>query len=169
MDDDDFRRGKPTIHRKFSEAIAVLSGDSLLTEAFRLLGLTGIPGLAAELAINAGACGMVGGQVMDIVGEEDLDEINELKTAHLFRASAVMGGITGSLDGNTLDKLGSYGINLGRAFQLRDDIMDDEYGMNMQVQAKARKYVEEAKRSISSFVNSEKLADLAEFVIARDH
>lgn len=169
MDDDDIRRGNPSSHKKFGEAMAILAGDALLTEAFFLLGQTGIIRLIIELAGSCGACGMVGGQAADINGEKDTAYINELKTANLFRAAAIMGGITGGADEKLLDKLSHYGINLGLAFQLRDDLLDKEYDYQKKVRAKAKTFVNNAKNAVDGIGNVEKLKDLADFVVKRKH
>ncbi|MFH1415031.1 MAG: polyprenyl synthetase family protein [Elusimicrobiota bacterium] len=169
MDDDSVRRGKPTSHKKFGEAMAILAGDALLTEAFYLLSLTGRENLAFELARNAGCEGMVAGQAADINSEPDIDYINDLKTACLFRAAAVMGGIAGGLDKPSLDKLSEYGINLGRAFQLKDDLLDSEYTENRELQAKASNFVNAAKKALGTIPGTEKLKELSEYVVNRNY
>ena len=139
MDNDDFRRGAPTNHKVFGEAIAILAGDALLTLAFRLLA-DSAPGGAdggrrlhdvlVEIADAAGSAGMVGGQVADIesegkkVGAETVDYIHTHKTAALIRASICAGAILAGATEAQLSALGLVGRNLGLAFQITDDILD---------------------------------------------
>jgi len=126
MDDDDLRRGRPTCHKVFGEALAVLAGDALLTEAFALL--TRIPNGAAHvaaLARAAGAEGMVGGQALDLdPGSELVDEIHRRKTAALLGAAAEMGALCASVPAESCARARLFGIALGRAFQATDDILD---------------------------------------------
>ena len=116
VDDDDLRRGKPTCHVKFDEATAILAGDALQTQAFWVLSAkTADPAVATalvqELAVAAGTLGMVGGEVADIEAEgktpqrEIVEHIHTRKTAALFRASAVMGGLAGGADARALEAL----------------------------------------------------------------
>ncbi len=136
MDDDDLRRGQPTVHRKWDEATAVLAGDALQALAFQLIAQVGCPvearlNLSATLAIAAGAHGMVGGQAMDIAAETadaplTLDEITKLqagKTGALIRWSAMVGP---RMAGLHHDPLHVYGECLGLAFQIADDVLDVE-------------------------------------------
>ncbi len=174
MDNDDIRRGKPTSHKKFGEAVAILAGDALLTEAFALLGETNISKLTVVLAENAGAAGMVAGQVADIErGTLSIDYINNLKTAKLFRCATVMGGICGGVEDSVLEKLADYGINLGRAFQLRDDILDNETENSDLTYKKASDFINKAINSIIDIDSGmsdviENLTKLAKFVIKRN-
>jgi geranylgeranyl diphosphate synthase type II len=136
MDDDNTRRGKPTCHVAFGEANAILVGDALQAMAFAVLAKTPVSSsythrqLVAELSHAAGSQGVVGGQVEDLaVGNErptaDMIElIHRHKTADLFSASARLGGITGSADENEMGLLTAYGLNLGLAFQVVDDLLD---------------------------------------------
>jgi geranylgeranyl diphosphate synthase type II len=139
LDNDDYRRGKPTNHRVFGEAMAILSGDALLTLAFQTLaGLTDCPAEAqvriiAELSSAAGALnGMIGGQVADIEGEKQppsrelLDYIHRAKTGALLRASLRMGAIWAGASDAQLTALTCYGEHVGLAFQIVDDILDVE-------------------------------------------
>ena len=136
IDDDDLRRGRPTCHKAYNEATAILAGDALQTEAFRVLVEETRPNgaivpLVRELALAAGSSGMVGGEIADIEAEGAEPElaraqfIHERKTAALFRASAVMGGLTGGATPEQLDALATYGQALGLAFQIVDDILDE--------------------------------------------
>ena len=138
MDNDDFRRGVPTNHKVFGEAIAILAGDALLTLAFRLLADNFAAGSDAhalrnvliEIADAAGSAGMVGGQVADIesegkrVGAETVDYIHTHKTAALIRASIRAGAMLAGATPSQLVALGLAGGNLGLAFQIMDDILD---------------------------------------------
>jgi farnesyl diphosphate synthase len=137
MDDDDLRRGQPTVHKAFDEATAILAGDALLTHAFGLLaGETAHPDpavrvrLVAELVAGAGAGGMVGGQMRDIEGEASflteraIAQMQAMKTGALIRASVRIGAIVGGASGEELGQLTAYAEAAGRAFQLADDILD---------------------------------------------
>src|SRR5215471_8308118 len=132
MDDDDFRRGQPTSHKAFGEAMAILAGDALLTEAFALAGGGPEPpraALCAELARAAGAGGMVGGQVLDIAADRPANEgyltrTHRLKTGALIRAACRMGVIAAGGSRELLRAADTYGEAVGLAFQITDDILD---------------------------------------------
>jgi len=138
MDDDDLRRGKPTCHKVFGEAAAILAGDALLTLAFEIAaGLSS--GLKpnclytiGELARAAGSRGMVGGQIVDIESEERdipfplLEYIHIHKTGHLIRAALRCGALLAGANEGQLDAMTKYGDNVGLAFQVADDILDVE-------------------------------------------
>jgi geranylgeranyl pyrophosphate synthase len=136
MDDDDLRRGRPTCHRQFDEATAILAGDALLAHAFFLLGdaYAGRPALAAalvrELACAAGSTRLVGGQMEDIQAEGrdatagEVAFIHEGKTAALLAAAAVFGGFVADAPAGELAALRDFGRHLGMAFQTIDDILD---------------------------------------------
>jgi len=136
MDDDDMRRGNPSCHKAFGEDIALLAGDTLLTEAFFIAANANVPAetcLAAVsyLSSNAGLHGMIGGQVLDLAFEKEAPEAEQLcdmymrKTAALLIAAASIGCIAaGRCDENTLKSASKYGYNLGLAFQIIDDILD---------------------------------------------
>ncbi len=141
MDNDDLRRGKPTNHKVYGEAVAILAGDALLTEAFRILSDPShsnkvkdrdLLKAAAEIAAAAGYQGMVAGQVQDILSEnaeadaETLQFIHRHKTAALIRASVKAGGILAGGNAESVGALTSYGENIGHAFQVIDDILDVE-------------------------------------------
>lgn len=126
MDDDDFRRGKPSNHKAFDEATAILAGDGLLTAAFEVIARNTPPPLAAklvlELATAAGPIGMVGGQQLDLGTDGDVHEIHKRKTGALITAAARMGAVAaGAKD---LASITKYGRSLGLAFQIVDDILD---------------------------------------------
>jgi geranylgeranyl diphosphate synthase type II len=135
MDDDDLRRGRPTSHKVFGEATAILAGDALHTLAFEVvLADTQPPALAAALALElaraAGCDGMVGGQVEDLAADgqapdaERIRRIHRGKTAALIRASCRGGAMAGGGDARTVDALDRYGSHLGLAFQIVDDVLD---------------------------------------------
>jgi geranylgeranyl diphosphate synthase type II len=137
MDDDDLRRGKPTCHIAFGEAHAILAGDGLLTEAFRILSTEGVlePARRVEaiavLAEASGWRGMVGGQALDLEGEQlneygldHLKTIHRLKTGALLRAATELGAILAGADAGQRAALRAYGEAIGLAFQIQDDILD---------------------------------------------
>ena len=141
MDDDDLRRGKPTNHKVFGEAVAILAGDGLLTEAFRLMTRMERPtGVEAHTLLNAtgliaaaaGYQGMVGGQVADILSEGKevdlsmVEFIHTHKTGALITASVSSGAILGGADEEQAEAITSYGRKIGLAFQIADDILDIE-------------------------------------------
>lgn len=144
LDNDDFRRGRPTCHKVFGEAMAILAGDALLTLAFAVLGgLEGVDGerrarMVAELAEAAGSCGgMIAGQVADLEGEGKppeptvLETIHRAKTGALIRAAVRIGGIYAGADPRELAALSSYGEHVGLAFQIVDDLLDVEESSEM--------------------------------------
>ncbi|MDR2593123.1 MAG: polyprenyl synthetase family protein [Chitinispirillales bacterium] len=132
MDDDDFRRGKPTAHKAFGEALAVLGGDALCILAFETLASVGRIDIISEIASALGTSGMLGGQVVDIeseglhVGRETVEYIHMNKTAALIRASIRVGALLADAPADALERLSSYGNNVGLAFQVVDDILDEE-------------------------------------------
>lgn len=137
MDNDDLRRGKPTNHKVFGEAIAVLAGDALLNEAMKVLVdyslEEGRDALRATKIISdaAGSDGMIGGQIVDIINEEkeeiSLDELNYMhlkKTGELIKASIMAGAVLAGASDKDIKKLEEFGYKLGLAFQIKDDILD---------------------------------------------
>jgi geranylgeranyl diphosphate synthase, type II len=138
LDNDDLRRGKPTCHKKFGEAIAILAGDGLLTLAFETIGWTPVPAerraaMLTEVALAAGTVnGMVGGQVADIEAERKpvdaqmLEYIHRSKTAALIRASVTAGALCAGASSEDVARLGRFGETIGWAFQVTDDILDVE-------------------------------------------
>jgi geranylgeranyl diphosphate synthase, type II len=138
MDNDDFRRGKPTNHKQFDEATAILAGDGLLTHAFYVLyslvdngiSATSAMRLVKELAFYAGPRGMVGGQMADLLGENrqielrELQFIHEHKTADLLMYSVRAGAILGGATEEQIQLVTTFGRNIGLAFQIQDDILD---------------------------------------------
>lgn len=136
MDNDDFRRGRPTNHKVFGEAMAILAGDALLTDAFMLASTAQLSdpkdmafaiGMMAECA---GSLGMVGGQVLDINSEErelteqEVIEIQTRKTGALINAACVLGAIAGGATEEQIDAAAKFAAGLGIAFQIRDDMLD---------------------------------------------
>ena len=157
MDNDDFRRGLPSCHRKFGEAMAILAGDALLTYAFEVLGdLSNFKGLSERALLNiiktvafyAGNAGMVGGQVLDIQGGVSSEEISDLKTAALFRAVFICAGIIAGVGEERIADLGKAGRFLGLLFQVTDDIIDRD-GYFTEIGEKAsHKLVKELRKNV---------------------
>jgi geranylgeranyl diphosphate synthase type II len=180
MDDDDYRRGRLTCHKKFDEATAILAGDGLLTLAFEVLA-KGIknPATAArligELAEAAGSSGMVAGQMADLdfenknVDEKMLRYIHTNKTAKMFRCAAVMGGICGSTslttggraDEKQLKRLREYGLKIGLGFQIADDILDVS-GTSEQLGKTSGKDARQGKQTYPAVVGLEKSREVAQ-------
>lgn len=139
MDDDDLRRGRPTAHKQFDEATAILAGDGLLTLAFEVLAHPATHAdasvrveLIAALAAGAGAEGMVGGQMFDLEAEThghrftlaEVERLQAMKTGRLFAFSCAAGGILGRADARRREALALYARDLGVAFQIADDLLD---------------------------------------------
>lgn len=130
MDDDDFRRGKPTCHKQFGEATAVLAGDALCIHAFELLARTGNAKAIEVLARALGTSGMIGGQIVDIESEgrqvdlSTVDYIHYHKTAALIEASLVIGALLAHASERDVKIVEEFGHTIGLAFQVVDDILD---------------------------------------------
>jgi farnesyl diphosphate synthase len=136
MDDDDLRRGRPTVHKAYDEATALLVGDALQTQAFIVLAQTGAIAaearlkLVAELALASGSTGMAGGQAIDLqnvgkaMSRDALEAMHRMKTGALLRASVRMGALCGEIDAGGLAALDRYAAAVGLAFQVVDDILD---------------------------------------------
>jgi geranylgeranyl diphosphate synthase, type II len=134
MDDDDLRRGQPTNHKVFGEAMAILAGDALSAAAFELLSAVEpaetARALVRELAVATGPAGMIGGQVLDMEGEgrklnsEDLHRLHAMKTGALLTASVRMGCLAAGGSAEQLASLTAYGRAIGLAFQIADDLLD---------------------------------------------
>lgn len=171
MDNDDFRRGKPSCHKAYGEAIALLAGDGLLTLAFEVLALAPLEEellerknqVIMDIGKLAGIDGMIGGQFMDIIlspeeiTEEEFEELILKKTGALFIASVKMGAILGKASPSELNAMVDYGRNLGIAFQIRDDILDSA-SESQKPHSPQLNYVslfgrEKAERSLENFVN----------------
>lgn len=157
MDNDDFRRGKPTNHKVFGEATAVLAGDALLTDAFAVASMARVEPQNLAYAVFTlsecvGSAGMVGGQVLDMTSEErELSEqevlaIQSRKTGALLRAACVLGVIAGGGSQEQLDAAARFATALGLAFQIRDDMLDvigtsEELGKGIGTDAKKNTFV----------------------------
>jgi geranylgeranyl diphosphate synthase, type II len=134
MDDDDLRRGQPTNHKVFGEAMAILAGDAMTTLAFEVIATDADPDVVAplirELARASGPCGMIGGQVLDMDGEnrnldlKGLQQIHRMKTGALLTTSCRLGAISARANEQLLSAVTEYGRHLGLAFQIVDDILD---------------------------------------------
>ena len=170
MDDDDLRRGRPTCHKAFDEATAILTGDALLTLAFEVLARKIEDArlavqLIGELAEAAGAAGMIAGQMADLKAEntaasiEAVEYIHTNKTAKMFRCAAVMGGLCGRADPEQLDALARYGLRIGLGFQIADDILDVS-ASSEQLGKTAGKDVQAAKCTYPAVVGIEKSRQL---------
>lgn len=135
MDDDDYRRGKPSCHKKFGEATALLAGDGLLTQAFQIIGDCNLSDskkvLATRLlAQNSGVSGMIGGQIIDLKSESETPDLKQLlsvhrlKTGALISAACLLGCIAAGADNDKISAASRFAYNLGIAFQIKDDILD---------------------------------------------
>ena len=181
MDNDDFRRGKPTNHKVYGEAMAILSGDALLTMAFDLVSrpdlMKGCDPLRQvriiqELAFGSGNMGMVGGQVFDIQAEnKDIDlpmlqNIHKHKTGMLMRAAVRMGAIAAGANDRQLDDMTGYAEDIGLAFQIADDVLNvtgtrEELGKNPNTDA------ERGKKTYPTFYGVDGAKKLADDCVTR--
>lgn len=181
MDNDDYRRGKPTNHKVYGEAMAILAGDALLTMAFELCCRASLvkgidPArqvrLIEELAFGAGNRGMVGGQVLDIQAEnKDIDlatlqSIHKHKTGMLIRAAVRMGAFTAGATPSQLDDLTGYAEDIGLAFQIADDVLNvtgtrEELGKNPNTDA------QRGKKTYPTFYGVEGAQKLADECMTR--
>lgn len=200
MDNDDYRRGRLTNHKVYGEAMAVLAGDALLTDAFALAATAKLPRqedvvmAIRMLSENAGSCGMVGGQVLDMQSEErecteqEVLDIQSRKTGALIRAACVLGVIAGGGTDKQLQAAAVFADRLGLAFQIRDDMLDvigsagelgkatgvdgDKntfvrlYGLE-KCEDLVHKYTSEAICQLSQFENPQDLISLAESLTTR--
>jgi geranylgeranyl diphosphate synthase type II len=198
MDDDDYRRGRLTVHKKFDEATAVLTGDALHALAFEILADSGCPAVVREVAHFIGTAGILGGQMDDLLAEgtnadeKQVTSIHLRKTASLITASLRVGGYIGGASAECLEMLSSYGHDIGLAFQIVDDILD-KVGSTEQLgkpagsdqkqqkatypgavgmdrsRERAAELIESAKRGIAGVPNRHELfVALADYVISRD-
>jgi geranylgeranyl diphosphate synthase type II len=172
MDDDDLRRGVPTCHKAFDEATAILTGDALLTLAFEVLAKEiDEPAVAVrligQLARDAGASGMIGGQMADLKAEKSagtkkmLEYIHLNKTAKMFRCAAAMGAICGGAPKKQFDCLCEYGLQIGLAFQIADDILD-ETASSEQLGKTAGKDLKAAKCTYPAVVGLDRAREVQE-------
>lgn len=206
MDDDDLRHGKPTVHKAFDEATAVLAGDCLHALAFDILTQPDTSTdpfvraeLVATLARASGHDGMAGGQMMDIVSEEEeydlrqITRLQQLKTGALLAASVEMGAVLGRVPPEGRTHLRAYARDIGLAFQIADDLLDvegdeekagkalrkdDEQGKQTfvtlmgadQARAQANMLVDQAGRHLSGHGEDARLlVELANFIVRRDY
>lgn len=207
MDDDDLRRGRPTSHKEFGEGVAILAGDALLAEAFYLLGNLPVLqqdvspkillNIVRDVAFATGARGMTGGQLLDILAEQEtrtpkeVERLHAFKTGALIRVSVVSGARFAGANESQLERFAQYGNNIGLAFQIADDLLslsstEEELGKpvgNDLAREKAtypamagidvaRKrmfdLVDEAIESLKEFgPNAEPLRAIAEYVVSR--
>lgn len=198
MDDDDLRRGKPTCHKVFGEAIAILAGDGLLTYAFEMISNNKKinPDILLKvinvLSHNVGVYGMVAGQAADILESfKDIEFIHTNKTAKFISGCCQIGGLLASASEEEVKNLKNYGLYIGLAFQIWDDILDemgDEekvgkklhkdkeknkvtypsvYGLEKSVEI-AKSYVEKAKEEIKNLKNPDILLSLADYIVSRE-
>ncbi|MCD7796906.1 MAG: polyprenyl synthetase family protein [Clostridiales bacterium] len=177
MDNDDLRRGKPSCHKAFSEATALLAGDALLTHAFEIIAGCDLPddriaSAVSLLAQNSGVCGMIGGQVIDLKYESQSPTIRQLldvyrmKTGALLSAACLMGCISAGATSEQLSAASKFAYLLGIAFQIRDDILDiigdeDKLGKPIGSDADNNKVtyttavgIEKAKKDVSALTES---------------
>ncbi|MBD3674112.1 MAG: polyprenyl synthetase family protein [Planctomycetaceae bacterium] len=205
MDDDDLRRGKPTNHKQFGEALAILAGDALLTLAFQIMAQDVQPqevaaACCADLAAAAGATGMVAGQVVDLEAEDSgikdvqhLEGIHRRKTGRLLSCALSLGARIAGADWEMRNHLVEYGKSVGLAFQIADDLLDisgdsEIIGKQTQKDAdhgkltypsllgveesrdKAKQLIQDAHERLKPLgERGQRLAALADFIIARDH
>ncbi len=197
MDDDDLRRGRPTNHKVFGEAMAVLAGDALLTDAFGVAATCKCDNLSLAIGIlaeNAGSYGMVGGQVLDIMSEcrvlteQEVLDIQSRKTGGLIRAACALGVIAGGGSEAQLEAAFRFADALGLAFQIRDDMLDvigtrEEMGKGVgtddtkntfvrlygleKCEELVQKYTQTAIEQLQVFENTEFLTELAESLTTR--
>lgn len=160
MDNDDFRRGKPTVHRKFGEACAILLGDALLTHVFELVGSLGRPELTALVARSAGGQGIILGQVLDLnldpkikKNAATLERINELKTARLFEATIGGAGLLAlpRLSPHQTHRLMNFARLFGLCFQMADDLEDQ---------------TQESQKGLGTLVSRQSYLEMAEHLAA---
>ena len=207
MDNDDFRRGKPSNHKVYGEAFALLAGDGLLTAAFERISDLHKAGLySADVAVNAvytlshlaGSRGMIGGQVIDLINEDNADAdidslmlMDNLKTGALIEAACVMGCIVAEADEAKKKAAAEFAKKIGLAFQIKDDILDVTSSLEIlgkltgsdtqngkstyvtlmgveKCQALVEKLTEEAMASLNAFQNNEALKAYAEYLAHRE-
>jgi geranylgeranyl diphosphate synthase type II len=178
LDNDDLRRGRPTCHKVFGDAMAILAGDALLTLAFQVLSsINSVDsvGLIRELSTASGTVrGMIGGQVHDIEGEgqpptaELLESIHRAKTGALLRASVRMGAICAGATPEEYEALSCYGEHVGLAFQIVDDLLDVEQSSE-ELGKTAGKDAEQGKITFPAVYGLERSHQMAEQELAQAH
>lgn len=185
MDNDDFRRGKPSCHKAFGEATALLAGDALLTHAFELITNSDLPAekriqAVSVLSSKSGVCGMIGGQVIDLKYESEspdlpqLLSVHKLKTGALISAACLLGCVAAGASAKQTEAAEKFAYNLGIAFQIKDDILDvtgnsRELGKPIGSDAENNKTtyvslkgVEEAQKDVEKYTEKA-LSSLSEF------
>lgn len=192
MDNDDYRRGKESTHKKFGEAIGVLAGDGLLTYAFQIASDAGVSDhitvkCTRALANYAGVYGMIGGQTIDLSNEcrkdlslKDLQETDRLKTGALIRCACELGCNVGEASSAQYEASKVYAENLGLAFQIVDDILDAEQDEKIGkatyvsvlglegAKALAKEYTDKALEALNIFENNEYLVELTKELLVRE-
>jgi geranylgeranyl diphosphate synthase, type II len=185
MDDDDLRRGRPTNHKVYGEAIATLAGDALLTDAFTVLARSATPGqhplpaqalldTIEELAGAAGSSGMVGGQVIDLLGEgrslglRELEQLHSKKTGALFVAAVCGGARLGGATATQLTSMREYAQALGLAFQVIDDLLDVEASTEV-MGKRTNKDEARGKATYPSLIGIDRSRDLAGELMRKAH
>lgn len=177
MDNEDYRRGRPTSHRLFGEAMAILAGDALLTEAFQMMANPAFSGdippfialrVIHEVSKAVGIKGMVGGQALDVEVDGKVLEAEQIRRIHLYKTAAFItvavkiGGLIGGADERQLERLAFFGNRFGMAFQLIDDIMDfgEQKASNLanvlgveEARSEAKRLLEEALTALNEFGN----------------
>ncbi len=170
MDDDDERRGRPTVHIAYGEAIAILAGDGLLTESLAVVAEHGAEAVRV-LARRAGALELLGGQAIDLAQPPatfaEIETLHAKKTGALFAAAAELGGIAAGADRETCARLGRYGMAIGIAFQHADDRDDAEFAAYAEIaSARMRELCAEAS-AIARALGAAKLESIATWIAAR--
>ncbi|MFC1509069.1 polyprenyl synthetase family protein, partial [Candidatus Omnitrophota bacterium] len=180
MDNDDYRRGKLSCHKKFNEWAALLAGDALLTLGFKLLSESGNINTIRDISEAAGSCGVIGGQVADIkktrgnakIDKKALDYITSHKTGFLFEAAMKAGGIFKGVNKKKIQSLGNFGRHIGFTFQLIDDLIDGDgyvkiYGAD-HLKKMARLLTERAKAELKEFgKKADRLSAIADLIVER--
>lgn len=188
MDNDDFRRGQPSVHKKYGEDIGILTGDALLNEAAIILfdlakSNASFIKAGSYILQRASRFGMIGGQVIDLRrgASYDLDyllDVYKKKTSELFKAACVPAGIVSEVDEEIIGKIETFAENLGLAFQIQDDLLEDTYEDELNilnVMSKDESLVlldkvnERAKDSIKDFQNNEVLSYLIDYLSSRSY
>lgn len=172
MDNDDYRRGRLTNHKKFGEAMAILAGDALLNLAFEVINKDIVNGksekdilrrvrASMEISNYSGLKGMIGGQVVDMFtleGEMDRDKLiymYEMKTAALFMAATVVGALIGGANEDEVENLRQFALNLGLAYQIQDDILDLEEDNDINKVTYLKYFsLEEGQKAIDSYTKA---------------
>ncbi|MCL4165226.1 UNVERIFIED_CONTAM: hypothetical protein GTU68_019682 [Idotea baltica] len=173
MDDDDMRRGQPSVHKKFDEATAILAGDALLTLAFEILSDEKTHHdavirckLIASLSKAVGALGMVGGQMIDLKAENqslpqsEINRMQQMKTGALIVFSCEAGAILAKVSGDECECLSKYARNIGLAFQIVDDLLDVE-GSSEDIGKTAGKDIDAGKATLVSLMGADKARETA--------